>query len=76
LPPALATALAGRWAPHARDLQEAPAGRVLRLQAPLREESASAVRQRIATGGDWRALLPAAVADYIADHGLYGAAAS
>lgn len=76
LSPALATALAGRWAAHARDLQEAPAGRVLRLQAPLREESASAVRQRIATGGDWRALLPAAVADYIADHGLYGAAAS
>lgn len=76
LPPALATALAGRWAAHARDLEKAPAGRVLRLQAPLREESASAVRQRIATGGDWRALLPAAVADYIADHGLYGAAAS
>lgn len=73
LPLALAAALEGRWARHERELLGAPAGRVLRLQAPLREESASAVRQRIAAGGDWRALLPATVADYIAERGLYGA---
>lgn len=76
LPPALATALSGRWAADAGDLLAAPFGRVLRLQAPLREESATAVRQRIAAGGDWRGLLPTAVADYIADRGLYGAVAT
>ncbi|MEG2804559.1 nicotinate-nucleotide adenylyltransferase [Stenotrophomonas sp.] len=76
LSPPLAAALAGRWAADADALQAAPAGRVLRLQAPLRGESASAVRQRIATGEDWRALLPLAVADYIADRGLYGAHAT
>lgn len=73
LPPALEAALAGRWADHERALLGAPAGRVLRLQTPLREESASAVRARIAAGEDWRSLLPPAVADYIADRGLYGA---
>jgi nicotinate-nucleotide adenylyltransferase len=73
LPPALAAALEGRWARHERELLGSPAGCVLRLQAPLREESASAVRQRIAAGGDWQALLPAVVADYIAQRGLYGA---
>ncbi len=74
LPPELAAALQGRWASHERELLGAPAGRPLRLQAPLRGESASQVRQQIAIGGPWRALLPEPVADYIADHGLYGAA--
>jgi nicotinate-nucleotide adenylyltransferase len=46
----------------------------MRLGQPLRPESASEVRGRIAAGGDWRALVPAAVADYIAGHRLYGAA--
>ncbi|MNK11598.1 Nicotinate-nucleotide adenylyltransferase [compost metagenome] len=76
LPAPLAAALAGRWADHETALLRAPAGRILRLQAPLREESATAVRQRIDAGGDWRSLLPAAVADYIAEHALYGAARS
>lgn len=76
LPPTLAAALRDRWAGDAADLLAAPCGRVLRLQAPLREESASAVRHRIAAGGDWRSLLPDAVADYIADRGLYGAVAT
>ena len=49
-----------------------PAGRVLRLHAPLRSESATAVRERIAAKGDWRQLLPGPVADYVAEHGLYG----
>ncbi|MGH8036318.1 MAG: nicotinate-nucleotide adenylyltransferase [Stenotrophomonas sp.] len=75
LPAPLAQALEGRWAAHERELFSSPAGRVLRLQAPLRGESASAVRARIASGGDWRALLPAPVADYIAEHRLYGASA-
>lgn len=35
-------------------------------------ESASEVRRRLVEGGDWRALLAPAVADYIAGNGLYG----
>ena len=68
----LQQALQGRWVARERELFTAPAGRLLHLQAPLRTESASEVRQRIVAGGDWRALLPGPVADYIADHGLYG----
>lgn len=72
LPAPLQQALEGRWAARDNALFSAPAGRVLRLHAPMRSESATAVRERIATGGDWRALLPVPVADYIARHGLYG----
>ena len=43
-----------------------------RLDQPLRPESASDVRMRMATGGDWRALLPPPVAARIAAEGLYG----
>lgn len=74
LPAALAERLRGAWASEPGQLARAPAGLVLRLRQPLRSESASEVRARIATGGDWRALLPAAVAGYVAAHGLYGAA--
>ena len=72
LPVPLQQALEGRWASHERELFNAPAGRVLRLHAPLRNESATEVRERIAAGGDWRELLPPPVADYVAGHGLYG----
>ncbi len=75
LEPALATALDGRWTDDPDDLSAFPAGRVLRLRQPLQPESASEVRRRIAGGGDWRALLPPAVADWIVTHGLYGAGA-
>jgi len=71
LPAALAERLRGAWAQQAGQLSQAPAGRVWRLRQPLRSESASEVRARIADGGDWRALLPAAVAGYVAAHGLY-----
>jgi nicotinate-nucleotide adenylyltransferase len=76
LDPALAQALEGRWASHERALFTAPAGRLLRLQAPLREESATAVRTRIQAGGPWQQLLPEPVAGYILDHRLYGATPS
>lgn len=72
LPTLLQDALDGRWTSKEGDLFSAPAGRLLQLQAPLRSESATEVRRRIATGGDWRALLPDKVADYVADHRLYG----
>lgn len=73
LEPVLAKALEGRWTDDPGDLATFPAGRVLRLRQPLQPESASEVRRRIANGGDWRALLPHAVADWIVAHGLYGA---
>ncbi|MBJ7516466.1 MAG: nicotinate-nucleotide adenylyltransferase [Stenotrophomonas sp.] len=69
---ALGQALQGRWTDQPHDLQGAAAGRVLRLQQPLRSESASQVRARIAAGGSWQALVPPAVAGYIAEHRLYG----
>lgn len=72
LEPALAAALERRWTDDPGDLATLPAGRVLRLRQPLRPESASEVRLRMARGGDWRSLLPPAVADWIAAHGLYG----
>jgi nicotinate-nucleotide adenylyltransferase len=51
----LGRALEGRWADNEQALFASPAGRILRLHHPLREESASAVRAQIAAGGPWRA---------------------
>ncbi|CAE6790155.1 nicotinate-nucleotide adenylyltransferase [Xanthomonas arboricola] len=72
--PQLAAAVQGRWAARAGELGVSPAGRLWSLQQPLRGESASAVRSRIAGGGHWQALLPALVAAFIAHEGLYGCA--
>nr|WP_228609087.1 nicotinate-nucleotide adenylyltransferase [Xanthomonas arboricola] len=72
--PQLAAAVQGRWAARAGELGISPAGRLWSLQQPLRGESASAVRSRIAGGGDWQALLPTSVAAFIAHEGLYGCA--
>ncbi|GGD57205.1 nicotinate-nucleotide adenylyltransferase [Pseudoxanthomonas indica] len=63
--------LRDRWVDHPEVLAATPAGRVYRLHQPLQPESASDLRQRIATGQPWRDLLPAAVAAYIADERLY-----
>jgi len=64
--------LAPRWrAPAA--LADSPGGGYAPLPIrPLRDESATQVRRRIADGGDWQALLPPAVARFIAEAGLYG----
>lgn len=72
---ALAEATAGRWARAPDELHRLACGLVLRLEQPLRPESASEVRRRIAAGGDWRSLVPPAVAGYIVENGLYGAVA-
>ena len=70
--PAVADEISARWrAPGA--LRDAPAGGYAPLPIqPLRGESATEVRRRIATGGDWQALVPAPVARYIREQGLYG----
>ncbi|WP_132999629.1 nicotinate-nucleotide adenylyltransferase [Luteimonas arsenica] len=54
-------------------LADSPAGGFAVLDLPeLRPESSTEVRQRIATGGDWAAMLPPAVAGFIRERRLYG----
>jgi len=72
LPPLLEQHLHAAWVGAPSALAMSPAGRVWRMQQPLHTESATAVRELIGGHGDWRALLPAAVADYIQVQGLYG----
>jgi len=74
LTPELDSAVAGRWTTNCADLCDDPAGRVLLLHQPLQPQSATELRHRIAAGQPWRDLVPPDVADYIAEHGLYGAA--
>ncbi len=76
VPAELAQAMAGRWADTPQALARAPGGRLWCLRQPLRSESASLVRARIAAGEDWAALLPAPVAAYIRDHALYASGAA
>ena len=71
LPDELGVLLQGRWAGDAQALQDSHAGRVFRLDQPLHAESASEVRRLIAVGAPWRHLVPRAVADFIAENGLY-----
>ncbi|WP_313317006.1 nicotinate-nucleotide adenylyltransferase [Stenotrophomonas sp.] len=71
LPAVLAQRLASAWVESPAALRQAPAGKVWRMHQPLHAESATAVRRLIAGGGDWRPLLPSAVADYVQAHGLY-----
>lgn len=76
LPVELAQRLDAAWAGSAESLTASPAGRVWRLRQPLHAESATEVRQAIASGGQWQDLLPSAVVGYILAQGLYGSAAS
>jgi nicotinate-nucleotide adenylyltransferase len=71
IPAELARATDGRWADAPEALQAAPVGSVFRLRQPWQDESASEIRRRLAAGGPWHELLPARVAAYIAEHGLY-----
>lgn len=71
LPPDVADFVAGRWVDSPAALVREPAGRLFRLGQPLRAESASDIRDRIASGRAWRHLVPASVAGYIEHHGLY-----
>lgn len=55
-------------------LAGSPSGGFARLALPrLRAESSTTVRALLAGGGDWRALVPAGVAEHIDMQGLYGA---
>jgi nicotinate-nucleotide adenylyltransferase len=82
MPLPLGDAVAHRWTRDPADLHAAPAGRVYRLDLPLRQESATAVRRALHGGvgeGEGMAALapealPPAVAALVAARGLYGAA--
>lgn len=50
-----------------------PTGQVFVVEARMRSISASQVRHALAVGGAVEHLLPARVAAYISEHGLYGA---
>jgi nicotinate-nucleotide adenylyltransferase len=70
--PAAHALLAPGWTTPERLLRQ-PAGAYAALALrPLRRESASDVRARLASGGDWQSLVPPAVAAFIAATGLYG----
>jgi nicotinate-nucleotide adenylyltransferase len=69
--PAVAAELESRRsAPEGLALAEAGGFAELPLR-PLRPESATEVRARIAHGGDWEALVPEPVARFIRQQGLY-----
>jgi nicotinate-nucleotide adenylyltransferase len=63
LPVVLTAALAGRHTRETRDLQAAPAGRVIELPITPLDVSATRVRERLAAGREPRYLLPSALLD-------------
>lgn len=71
LPVELAEAVRGRWVASGAGLLAVPAGGIYRLRQPLRAESATDIRRRVAADQPWRDLAPPAVARYIALNGLY-----
>ncbi|MBC7990806.1 MAG: nicotinate-nucleotide adenylyltransferase [Luteimonas sp.] len=73
LPAELSRQTDGRWIESPAGLHHDPAGRILRLQQPLRSESASDIRRRIRDQDAWQDQLPPPVAAYIVENGLYGA---
>ncbi|OGT54157.1 MAG: nicotinate (nicotinamide) nucleotide adenylyltransferase [Gammaproteobacteria bacterium RIFCSPHIGHO2_12_FULL_63_22] len=69
--PAVASEVATRQC-RVPELAQAPAGGYAALPMnPLRHESATQVRLRLRQGGDWQSLVPASVAAYIQENGLY-----
>lgn len=71
LPAELSAWVAGRWADSPAALRRHAAGRILRLQQPMNPASASEIRRRIRAGEGWQDQVPAAVAAYIVENGLY-----
>lgn len=69
--PVVASELLSRACEPAR-LAASPAGAYAALPIrPLRQESATQVRSRLASHGDWQSLVPDAVATFIVEQGLY-----
>lgn len=75
IPPESAPAelMSARAADSVADLHASPGGRVIVLEPPLMDISASGIRQRIADGRSPRFLMPDSVWHKICQLGLYGA---
>ncbi len=73
LPAELSRQVEDRWIGSPAGLRRDPAGRILRLQQPLRPESASDIRRRIRDEDAWQDQVAPAVAAYIVENGLYRA---
>jgi nicotinate-nucleotide adenylyltransferase len=73
--PGVFQALAPGWTNPSRLARQASGAYAALALRPLRRESATEVRLRIAAGRPWRDLLPPGVAAFIESAGLYGAAA-
>jgi nicotinate-nucleotide adenylyltransferase len=69
--PAVAPELLSRACEPAQLATSAAGGYAALPIRPLRPESATQVRDRIAGHGDWQSLVPGAVASFILDQGLY-----
>jgi len=74
LVPALQLEVAARWTDDPVLLEATANGLLLLLDLPLRPETASNVRERIAAGLRWEDEVPPAVAAYIHAQRLYGVA--
>jgi len=70
-PEALRAECVERIRPGWKDLATAPAGRVVSIEIPLLDISASGIRARLAAGGNVRYLLPDPVLDYIQTNNKY-----
>ncbi len=70
--PEVQAELAPRWTRPERLLLRPAGGYAALALRPLRRESATLVRDRIARGKPWKALVPPAVASFIESAGLYG----
>lgn len=68
----LAQALDGHWTQRPDDLRRLPAGRVLMIDTGSHSESSTRLRDCLAGAGDWVAMVPEPVADYIRSNHLYG----
>ena len=67
----LAKACENRWTSDPTILKQYPAGKVFRLNLPLRDESSTAIRSAYATNRQMNTALPVAVASYIKHNRLY-----
>ena len=72
--PELKSEVETRWTADPDAIRNSPNGLVMGLDLPLRNESASDLRSRIAGGQIWVNDVPPAIAAYIYDHKLYGSA--
>ncbi|MDX1625657.1 MAG: nicotinate-nucleotide adenylyltransferase [Wenzhouxiangellaceae bacterium] len=67
----LAEALSGREVKQARELMDAPAGRLFSVEVTRLAISSTEIREQLSSGRSPRFLLPSVVLAYVLKHGLY-----